>query len=158
MARRSIAKTAIEGGRHGTCRSAEDEADRRERRAWRDYCRRASYDFDVEDPAGVSFAAPYETGRQYREFDDKLKPVKRWLESQVGRPWDHIKSDVVALFDNRTTAGRHIIEHVKCFVSLPTDQHRYNPYPPYPGKLYVDEHGVLRQAPWMSRKKWYASR
>src|SRR5262245_32814527 len=45
----------------------------------------------------------------YKGFRDKLSPAERWLESQVGRPWSKVRSELFARFDTRTTAGRHIV-------------------------------------------------
>ena len=45
----------------------------------------------------------------YRDFADKLGPARRWLRSQVGRPWNKVRSELFARFDTRTTAGRHIL-------------------------------------------------
>jgi hypothetical protein len=30
----------------------------------------------------------------YREFNDKLNPAERWLERQVGRPWNEVRSEL----------------------------------------------------------------
>lgn len=45
----------------------------------------------------------------YRSFNDKLGPAKRWLSTQVGRPWNKARSELFARFDIRTTPGRHIV-------------------------------------------------
>jgi len=44
-----------------------------------------------------------------RAFRDKLSPARRWLKSQVKRPWDKVRSELFARFDARTTAGRHVL-------------------------------------------------
>jgi hypothetical protein len=44
-----------------------------------------------------------------RSFSDKLGPARRWLRSQVGRPWNKVRSALFTRFDTRTTAGRHIV-------------------------------------------------
>lgn len=45
----------------------------------------------------------------YQGFSDKLSPAFRWLRSRAGRPWDKVRSELLARFDTRTTAGRHIV-------------------------------------------------
>jgi hypothetical protein len=160
MARRNIAKTAIEGGRATQCRSAEREEDLKERRAYRDYCRVALLDEDLDEP-GTGRGSSWDTGRRSREFDDRLNPVKRWLEAQVGRPWDKVKSDVVAKFNGRTLAGRHILGHVDGFVDKPEDKFLYGRRGwsrRYPGELYIDGRGVLRQVPVMTKEKFYSKK
>jgi hypothetical protein len=153
MSKKNIARTAIEGGRARHCRDYEEEADRSERRAYRVYCHQARFDAEIEEPSDNSFAAPYSIGKGFRDFDDKLNPVRRWLESQINRPWNNVKSDIVETFDSRTTAGRHILDHIDGFVSLPETRCRYY-YLSYrfPGELYVDSNGFLRQEPWRKRR------
>jgi hypothetical protein len=37
---------------------------------------------------------------QSKAFTDKLGPVKRWLDSQVGRNWDRVYSEIKQAFPN----------------------------------------------------------
>lgn len=158
MATRNLARTAIEGGRSSHNRYAEATDDRSERRAYRDYCQRARFDEDAPEPRDLDTG--WETGKRSREFDDKLRPVRRWLAKQIGRPWNKVHAEVVAKFPATTTAGRHILEHVRGYVTLPRDpwavayanvnaegvyrarsrfvNHRYT-------QLYVDRLGILRE-------------
>lgn len=159
MARRSIAKTAIEGGRAKFNREAEHEDDIKERRAWKAYCDAAARDEDAAEP--IKIDTDWETGRSAREFRDKLRPVKRWLEKQVNRPWNKVRSDVIKTFDAKSLAGRHILGHVDGYVEKPEDKFRYNAYRwiygptarRRSGELYVDDKGFLRQEPKRSRKR-----
>lgn len=156
MARRSIAKTAIEGGRSHRNRYAEKEEDRKERARIRVYCGNARFDSEIDEPSNNARNG-YEIGVQYREFLDKLSPVKRWLEAQVNRPWDNILSDVVKKFDASTLAGRHILGHVKGFVILPNAPYRLGRIRNlFPGDLFVDTDGILRQEKKIARKKYYS--
>lgn len=161
MSKKNIARTAIEGGRTKYCRYMEDCADIAERQSYRRYCRQATIDPEAAEPRDNVFASPWETGKRARDFKDRLNPVLRWLESQVGRPWNKIMSDVSYLFDNRTTAGRHILGHVKTFVTLPTDKFQYNGYGgtrkhKYSGELFVNDAGILCRAPFYPRKNRYS--
>lgn len=159
MSKKNIARTAIEGGRHPSNRYYEKKGTVRERMAYKHYCSRARFDEETEEPHKNGFDDPWMTGRQVRDFKDKLGPVKSWLEAQVGRPWDKVFSEVTKTFDRRSTAGRHVIEHIEGFVTLPNEPYswRSRSYR-FPGELYVDDHGILRQEPWISRTAWWKKR
>jgi NADPH-dependent ferric siderophore reductase len=45
-----------------------------------------------------------------KDFTDKLGPLRRWLESQVGRNWDRIYSEIKAVFPNTNKQNHHLIE------------------------------------------------
>jgi hypothetical protein len=86
----------------------------------------------------------------YRGFDDKLSPAERWLASQVGRPWDKVRSEMLQRFDTRTTAGRHIVFcHLLQMVDLGTDALHWYPY-----KVVVDAFGILRRARSRRSRFW----
>jgi hypothetical protein len=103
MSTKNLARTVIEGGRthyyqfqrqhtNGVARVRTHELEHA-------LCTRADADNAVFEP------------RQpvYRDFADKLGPARRWLRSQVGKPWDKVRGELFARFDTRTTAGRHIL-------------------------------------------------
>lgn len=75
----------------------------------------------------------------YRAFRDKLGPAQRWLETQAGRPWNKVRSDLVQRFDTRTTAGRHILyDHL-----LPSVEG--GPRQFSPPEFTVDQAGILKR-------------
>lgn len=151
MGRRNIAKTAIEGGRYSFNRYCEKQETKKERRAYRNYCSRSSLNEDTPEPVKLGTRG-HVTGRQYREFADKLNPVRRWLRSHVSRPWNSVVSEIKKKFDSRSLAGRHIIDHIYSMVTLPNDPW-YVRYPVHrPRDLYVDDGGVLRQAGGTARR------
>jgi hypothetical protein len=45
-------------------------------------------------------------------FSDHLGPLRRWLRSQVGQPWNVIYSRLCRQLDTRTLLGQHILSHV----------------------------------------------
>lgn len=74
-----------------------------------------------------------------RAFRDKLSPARRWLKSQVGRPWDKVRSELFARFDARTTAGRHVLfDHLLREVCDGRD-----PLPTSYADFFVSVHGLL---------------
>src|SRR5678815_2009635 len=99
MATKNLARTVIEGGRAHYNRFQRRHSNSVERThahvLERELCRAQELDDVVFEP------------RQhvYRGFHDKLGPARRWLRSQVGRPWDKVQSELFARFDSRTTAG-----------------------------------------------------
>ncbi len=85
-------------------------------------------------------------------FRDKLSPAERWLRSQSGRPWDHVRSEMAARFDTRTLAGRHIVfDHL-----LPPrwrNEHEWNVARGIV-RFSVDPHGVLRVREVRRKGRW----
>jgi hypothetical protein len=47
-----------------------------------------------------------------------LGPLRRYLRSNVGRPWNKVYSEMKQHLDDRKTTGRHIFEHVEREVAL----------------------------------------
>jgi hypothetical protein len=58
--------------------------------------------------------SPYLLKSRYRSkgFSDNLSPLKRWLRSQLGQPWDIIYSALCQKIETRTLAGQHFIFHL----------------------------------------------
>lgn len=134
MSTKNLARTAIEGGRvHGNCWHRR-YTNRLERPRARDALRRAAYANDF-DALVIEPRKPV-----WRQFNDKLSAPERWLDHQVGRPWDLIRSELLRRFDTRTTAGRHIVfDHMIAWV-----KHEEQ----FCGELFeVDAHGLLRRLP-----------
>ena len=48
-----------------------------------------------------------------KEFTDNLAPLKRYLRSQCGRPWDKVWSDISKVFKGTGTQAQHIKNHIK---------------------------------------------
>lgn len=145
MARKDLSRTVIEGGRrfsNSYFRRASHGEHRATTRAWLD---RLRIDDDPDDD-------PRPLKRVAKQFHDKLGPAGRWLRAQIGRPWNDVHADLCALFDTRTTAGRHIVhDHM-----LPSVRRWDEPTQYWSRReLVIDEHGVLRASPFanVSRKK-----
>lgn len=49
--------------------------------------------------------------------NENLNPLRRYLESQVNRPWDKIYSELCANIDRRNTVQEHIFTHIDNFVA-----------------------------------------
>lgn len=65
---------------------------------------------------------PAHEGMQYRLgwsrkwLNENLRPLERWLERQVGRPWAAVYSELCRQVDRRNTVQQHIHQHLRDFV------------------------------------------
>jgi hypothetical protein len=135
MAKRNLARTAIEGGRSGRNRWEEYYGTRAERRQTHAEMHRIKADPEY---AYEFFVEPrYNEGRN---FADKLNPIRRWLESQDGRYWDDVYSEICRRFPGRSLAGRHVLLHIKNFVVMSYETNQYRGY----GTIYVNEDGIIK--------------
>jgi len=71
-------------------------------------------EWDGDDGFDRAYAPPR---HRTKYFNDLLSPLKRWLRSQVGRPWDKVWSELCSGMDTRTVTGRHLMDHARQFVS-----------------------------------------
>lgn len=64
------------------------------------------------------FLQPYliKTRNRTKYFSDHLAPLRRWLRSRVGQPWDVVYSELCRKLDITTLSGQHILSHVWDFV------------------------------------------
>jgi len=133
MSTKNLARTVIEGGRHSYSRFFRRHSNAVERTRTHQLERELCSTLDPES----AYFPPRDPA--YRGFDDKLGPARRWLRSQVGRPWDKVRSDLFLRFDTRTTAGRHIVfDHLLAEVS-PV---RFGSF--RRGEFWISPHGILR--------------
>ncbi len=51
-------------------------------------------------------------------FNENLAPLRRYLESQAGRPWTKVYREIRAHIDARSTVKHHILQHLEDFVAL----------------------------------------
>lgn len=74
--------------------------------------RRYDPDADYDEPIRL----PVSRGRQYgwnsKEFSDQINPLKRYLRSCLGRPWNKVHSELSEKLDRRSISGSHIWDHV----------------------------------------------
>ncbi|MGP1385658.1 MAG: hypothetical protein ACTS2F_18990 [Thainema sp.] len=49
-------------------------------------------------------------------FSDHLAPLRRYLRSQVGQPWNDVYSKLCQQLDTSTLSGQHILSHVWHYV------------------------------------------
>jgi hypothetical protein len=74
-------------------------------------------DGDYDDQPKFASSA---RGRQYayaqKRLSDVLGPLRGFLRSNIGRPWDKVFSELRQELDVRKVTGRHIFEHLEWMV------------------------------------------
>ena len=156
MSKKNLAKTAIEGGRTGHSKNLRRNSNKELRAKEHAYLKAVEKDpevWDEDEYPTRKFVA--------KEFSDKLNPMFRYLDSQVGRPWDKVRSEIIEKFDSRTTAGRHILydhllsqvesnklDYVRFYnANLSDKESIYREY-------YIDNNGLLRRKKQVSHKEY----
>lgn len=167
MSTKNLARTVIEGGRYGYNKWERRHSHAEVRAQERDYLNEVMIDLEAADEKEIDPPRHIPKG-----FTDKLAPMYRWLEAQVGRPWNEVRSEVFTKFDTRTTAGRHItFDHLlrevvetdsgfddRGFIANPdietlNSRKRYWSFSEY----YVDTDGFLRKTD-IEYRAWRRSR
>lgn len=103
MSTKRLQKTVIEGGRLGFNKYDRRNSNKKQRATERAYMAAVMKDLECYDEDMLEERDPVG-----KEFGDKLSPMFRWLDAQVGRKWSEVRSEVFKKFDTNTTAGRHI--------------------------------------------------
>jgi hypothetical protein len=58
--------------------------------------------------------------RHRKSLNENLAPLRRFLESQIGRPWNKVYSELSKGIDRRNTVQEHIYSHLEGFVAIHT--------------------------------------
>lgn len=104
MSTKRLERTVIEGGRSGWSKWERRQSHRDERSGERAWLGRVRADASAWEDAVQPRRRTVSKG-----FADKLGPAGRWLAKRVGKPWREIEGEILATFDTRTLAGRHIV-------------------------------------------------
>jgi hypothetical protein len=109
-------------------------------------------DEDEEYPYDASERMREYNWGERKEFADDLRVLERYLESQVGCPWNKVWSDICRVNDGRNLKGRHLREHTEQMVHTYAE-HLVNMERAYSRGwgFHVDKHGLLRHTPYT---KW----
>jgi hypothetical protein len=84
----------------------------------------------------------------FKVLNENLAPLRRYLEVQVGRPWDKVYSEIAANLRVSNTVQQHVRDHLKDFVNLHRTPGRWPVCLaglPWYEPLYVDARGYLRR-------------
>src|SRR5262249_24025056 len=55
-----------------------------------------------------------------KSLNENLAPLRRYLERQVGRPWDEVWSEICASLKPTNTVQQHVRDHVPDYVAITT--------------------------------------
>jgi hypothetical protein len=157
MSKKNLSRTVIEDGRYTGNKRERRNSHAENRAELRNYMQEVRLDPDNYDEYDIE-----PTQHVYKGFKDKLRPMYRWLNSQVGRSWDEVYSDVRKSFDTRTTAGRHIVfDHLLSSVEItenPRFRWSYRPEDPTTSysdnDFYVDAEGILQKKRYLGRRSY----
>jgi hypothetical protein len=72
---------------------------------------------DFDGPMRLGMRAGY----GYRELNENLAPLRRYLHAQIGRPWNKVFSEICAGIDRRNTVQQHIHQHIRDFIAIDVD-------------------------------------
>lgn len=149
MSTKNLARTVIEGGRCGHYKQDVSTERRSERTHVRSFLRGV-----LSDPEEAeSMTDPRR--REVRPcFQDKTRPLAKFLDSRVGKSWAETYSMIRQRFDVRTTPGRHVVEdHLLSGIAfngehLLKTKHGFRFH-----THFVDRNGILQFGPSHSSKK-----
>ena len=148
MSTKNLARTAIEGGRYKRTKEEAQTEQRKERAASRSFVTKATHDLESIENKPTPKRKPRRLDQK-----DKLRPLERFLLSNIGRPWRLVYAEIRKRFDDRTTAGRHILfDHMLRDIKGAGSRSEYygGRYCPFlidgtvSGPVNRDEHGNLR--------------
>ncbi len=72
---------------------------------------------DLDGPMRLGTRAGYGS----RSLNENLAPLRRYLHSQIGRPWNKVFSEICAGIDRRNTVQQHIHQHIRDFIAVDVD-------------------------------------
>lgn len=52
-----------------------------------------------------------------KDLNEHLGPLRRYLDSQVGRPWDKVFAEICACIDRASAVQDHVRDHVEAYVA-----------------------------------------
>lgn len=76
------------------------------------------WDGDYDQPKRHSGSKGRTYGWEGKEFSDVLGPLKKWLDKQVGRPWNKLYSEISEVLDKRKVTHKHVLDHLYRWVAL----------------------------------------
>lgn len=72
---------------------------------------------DASDAAFLPAKAGY---RDFKSLNENLRPLARFLEAQVGRPWNKVYGEIRAAIDGRNAVQHHVLQHLDLYVATRT--------------------------------------
>lgn len=103
---------------------------------------------DEVEPKSIGLRRHVRERGGFKVLNENLAPLRRYLEAQVGRPWNKVYSEIAANLRVSSTVQQHVRDHLKDFVNLHRMPGRWSISSadrPWHEPLYVDGHGYLRR-------------
>lgn len=84
----------------------------------------------TQEAAEDGLLRPYLIKPRYKSksLSDHLGPLRRFLRSHVGQPWNDVYSKICQQLDTSTMAGQHVISHLWDYVELNVEMIEGVPY------------------------------
>ena len=90
-------------------------------------------------PCHQGMRRPYVLAGNPKELTENLAPLRRYLERQVGRPWDKVYSEIARHLRIDSAVQQHVRDHLGDFVAFGAAERRFR-------RLYVDPRtGILKR-------------
>lgn len=89
-------------------------------------------------------------GRGDKYFNEHLGPLRRFLDHNVGRPWDKVYSEICRHVDRGNVVQKHILTHLFEYVVTQVELIDGEPYRPPHERSYWSRGGPLR-----GPNRWY---
>lgn len=83
--------------------------------------RGGGWNSEVTEPVDENSARQQSLRRRHvhrKWLNENLRPLERYLQQQVGRPWDKVFAELCAGIDRRNTVQQHVHEHIEDFVAV----------------------------------------
>lgn len=113
----------------------------------------------TEEASQDGLLSPYliKPRNKSKYLSDHLGPLRRFLRSCIGRPWNDVYSELCQRLDHNTMAGQHVLDHVQDYVEQHVElidgipyrksRRQYRLAQSYRFQLYVHPHtGILCDA------------
>jgi hypothetical protein len=105
------------------------------------------------------------SARHEKYLNENLAPLRRYLESQVGRPWDKVYSEIRAGIPGNAV-GLHVMQHVEDFVAVNVffedgmlrRRYRFGGSLPVDGMYVHPRTRLLRKTKSVTRRSWWTPR
>ncbi len=148
MSTKYLARTVIEGGRYYFNCWERRQSSKVERTRVREELRQLCTDPAAWDGLALTPRKPV-----HKSFRDKLAPAYRFLSSRANKSWNESYALLRERFDDRTTAGRHILfDHLLRSIEHDGEAH-HSPWISRWGRFVVDKDDVLRKVTRPRRKR-----
>ena len=149
MSKKNLSRTVTEGG----SRTKWDRhmSHKEERMRERAYLREVKADLDNYYEYDIEGIRPI-----HKDYSDKTGPIFRWLESQIGRPWNDVNSEIANKFRDHPhihnylagCVSKSLDEPVKPWCTVPDDPTTSR----HPHDYYVDDAGILQKKRYVKRQ------